>query len=280
MMSAQEPDDLVKPGAALVEKRRMVVGLDTSFLARETLALAARLAASINARLNGVFVEDENLINLASLPFAREFSLMGNVRELNPTRMQRALQAQAESTKRVLARLAAEAEIDWSFDIKRGHPLHMLAETARAADTLVLRSQGVRLRDIGRTVRAATRDTHADVLLVSRGASLKTRHPETLVARPVAAIDEGTSAGESCYALGQALAGQIGAPFMRLASKGLSPADIATLARQADVGLLVVNADWLGDDDDAAQLSTAAGCPVLLLGNERSSIETTQKEGA
>lgn len=280
MMSAQKPEDLLKTDMALVEKRRMVVGLETSFLARETLALAARLAASIDARLNGIFVEDENLINLSSLPFAREFSLMGNVHDMSPARMHRALQAQAESTKRVLARLAAEAQIDWTFDIKRGHPLHMLAATARAADTLVLRSQGVRLRDIGRTVRAATRDTHADVLLVARGASLKQRHPARLAARPVAAIDEGTSAGESCYALTQAMAGQIGAPSMRLAAKGLTPADIATLARQADVGLLVVNADWLGEDDDAARLSTAAGCPVLLLGNERSTIMTTQKEGA
>lgn len=247
----------------------MVVGLDTSFMARETLALAARLAASIDARLKGIFVEDENLINLAALPFAREFSLSGDVQDMNPERMLRAMRAQAESTRRVLARLAGEAQIDWSFDIRRGHPLHQLAQSAQAADTLVIRSPGVRLRDIGRAVRAATRDSRADVLLVARGANLRVSAPAILTARRVAAIDEGTSAGESCSAFAQSIAGRIGAPYMRLAAKGLSPADLATQAKNAGVGLLIVNANWLGDDDDAARLSTAAGCPVLLLGDER-----------
>ena len=59
---------------------RIVVGLDTSLIAREALSLAARLAASVDARLKGVFVEDENLLSLADLPFAREVSFSGEVR--------------------------------------------------------------------------------------------------------------------------------------------------------------------------------------------------------
>lgn len=247
----------------------MVVGLDTSLMARETLALAARLAASIDARLKGIFVEDENLINLAALPFAREYSLSGVVQDMNPERMLRAMRAQAESTRRVLARLAAEAHIEWSFDIRRGHPLHQLAQTAQTSDTLVIRSQGIRLRDIGRAVRAATRESRADVLLVARGVSLQSHAPTLMTARRVAAIDEGTSAGESCTAFAQTIAGRIGAPYIRLSAKGKTPADLADMARKAGVGLLIINADWLGDDDDAARLSTAAGCPVLLLGDER-----------
>lgn len=247
----------------------MVVGLDTSLMARDTLMLAARLAASIDAQLKGIFVEDENLLNLAALPFAREYSLSGVVQDMNPERMLRAMRAQAESTRRVLARLASEAHIEWSFDIRRGHPLHQLAQTAQTSDTVVIRSQGLRLRDIGRAVRAATRDNRADVLLVARGVNLRTTRSAILTARPVAAIDEGTSAGESCTAFAQTIAGRIGAAFIRLSAKGKSPAELADQARNAGVGLLIVNAGWLGDDDDAARLSTAACCPVLLLGDER-----------
>jgi len=83
---------------------RIVIGLDTSFVARETLVLAARLAASADARLKGVFVEDDNLVALASLPFAREISFSGDVRALDPERMLRAMKAQAESARRMLAR--------------------------------------------------------------------------------------------------------------------------------------------------------------------------------
>ena len=263
---------------------RIVIGLDTSFVARETLSLAARLAASVDARLKGVFVEDDNLIALASLPFAREISFSGDVRELDPERMLRAMKAQAESARRMLARIAAEAHVDWSFDVRRGRPLSSLAASASSDDTLVIRAPGETAREVGRTVRAATTEARADVLLVSRGVGLRAALPPrvpsparpafqpVLPGRPVGVVDEGSSAGESCSAFAETLASRIGATFLRLPAKGKAPADIAAAARHGGVGLLVVNASWLGDDEDAARLSAAAGCPVLLLGKERGSL--------
>lgn len=264
-------------------ENRIVIGLDTSFIAREALSLAARLAASVDARLKGVFVEDENLLSFADLPFAREVSFSGEIRSVDPERMLRAMRAQAESARRMLARIAGEAHVDWSFDVRRGRPLSSLAASAGASDTLVIRSQGATSLEIGRTVRAATRDAHADVLLVARGVGLKASLPsrETVQSqragavqsimpgRPIAAIDEGSSIGEGCSAFTETLAARIGAPFRRLFAKGTAPADIAASARRDGVGLLVVNAGWLGDDEDAARLSAAAGCPVLILGAER-----------
>ena len=284
MMAA--PDGRVKkkdePTGA---QTRIIVGLDTSLAAREALQLAVRLAASVDARLKGVFVEDENLLSLADLPFAREISFSGEVRNIDPEHMLRAMKAQAESARRALARIAAEARVEWSFDIRRGRPLSVLAENMVTDDTLVIRSPGAASREIGRAVRAATRDARADVLLVSRGAglrgSLATPQQERQGAlsgtqsvapgRPVAAIDEGTSGGEACSAFAEMLAARTGAPFLRLSARGQSPVDLAAAARQSGVGILVVNADWLGNDDDAVSLSAAAGCPVLLLGKERGS---------
>lgn len=263
------------------EQPRIVIGLDTSFVARETLALAARLAASVDARLKGVFVEDDNLIALASLPFAREISFSGDVRALDPERMLRAMKAQAESARRMLARIAAEAHVDWSFDVRRGRPLASLAAGASRDDTLVIRAPGETAREVGRAVRAATHETHADVLLVSRGAGLRSSLPPRIAApvrtplqqvlpgRPIAVVDEGSSAAEGCCAFARTLATRLGAGFMRLPAKGVGPADIAAEARRSGAGLLVVNAAWLGGDEDAAHLSAAAGCPVLLLGKER-----------
>ena len=66
--------------------RRIVVGLETGFMAREALALAARMAVSVDAGLYGIFVEDENLLALTALPFARRM-LRGRSR--SPGRSQR-----------------------------------------------------------------------------------------------------------------------------------------------------------------------------------------------
>ncbi|HEX7775654.1 MAG TPA: hypothetical protein VF449_03920, partial [Parvibaculum sp.] len=136
---------------------RIVIGLDTHFLAREALTLAARLAAAVDARLRGIFVEDENLISLAALPFAREISMSGDVRGLDPERMLLAMRAQAESARRILLRAAAEAHVDCTFDVTRGRPLAALAAAANAEDTVVIRSPHATAREVGRTARAATR---------------------------------------------------------------------------------------------------------------------------
>ncbi|MDR3497917.1 MAG: hypothetical protein P4L72_01680 [Parvibaculum sp.] len=250
---------------------RIVIGLDTHFIAREALTLAARLAASVDARLRGIFVEDENLLSLSALPFAREISLSGDVRGLNPDRMLRAMQAQADSARRILLRAAADAHVDCSFAVLRGRPLAALAAAANAEDTVVLRSPHATAREVGRTARAATRDARADVLLVARGVGLGGAFPSAAggSARPLTAIDDGSSGGEACAAFAETLARRSATPFRRILARGHDVADVAAAARRIGAGLLVVNADWLGGDDDAALLSAAAGCPVLLLGGER-----------
>lgn len=265
---------------------RIVIGLDTHFMTREALVLAARLAASVDARLKGVFVEDENLLSLCELPFAREISFSGEVRAVDTERMLRALRAQAETARRVLQRIAAEARVDWSFDVLRGRSLASLAEAARAEDTLVIRSPHAPAREVGRAVRAATREGRADVLLVARGVAARGvlgvgaagPAPAGVAVRPIAAIDDGSSAGETCSAFAEMLAQRAGVPFVRIHLRERGAAEIAAAARKAGAGLIVVNADWLADDNDAARLSAAAGCPLLLLGGERTLRPAPEKQ--
>lgn len=277
-MAEQKPQDK----SDVTGSRRIVVGLDTSFLAREALALAARVAASIDAGLSGVFVEDENLLALSALPFAREVSMSGALNKMDEAEMLRAMHAQAQIARRILERAANDAHIKCTFDIARGHRLAALAQHAKSDDTLVIRAQDASRHDVGRAVRAATRETRADVLLAGRGVAVGAAFvaprllrphaaPQAIATpeRPLLAIDEGSSLGEACVGFAQSLATRIGIPFKRLYARGFSPADLATAARKAHAGLIIINAHALGDDDDAARLSAAAGCPVLLLGSER-----------
>lgn len=264
--------------------RRIVVGLETGFMAREALALAARVAASVDARLRGIFVEDENLLALTALPFAREISMAGTIGAVDQADMLRAMQAQAQIARRILERTAAEAHVACTFDIARGHKLATLAAQAGASDTLIIRAHDASRHDVSRAVRAATRDMRADVLLAGRGVAVSTSFtPRSAQAnpdpkrpgfamtpeRPLLAIDEGSSLGEACVGFAERLAARLGTPFRRLFARGFAPADLAVAARKANAGLIVINARSLGDDEDAARLSVAAGCPVLLLGGER-----------
>lgn len=104
------------------EKRieRVVVLLDAVSESRGAIETAARLAAEWRVPLHGVFIEDEELIALAALPFARQVTLCVGCEPLTQENVGSQLRAAAE---RARAELAAEAErrhVEWSFEIVRG----------------------------------------------------------------------------------------------------------------------------------------------------------------
>lgn len=80
----------------------------------------ARLAAAIDAELNGIFVEDMNLLHLAGLPVARSFSPLGQPLTLQPGDMARHLQRQATATRDALMRTAERMGARWRFATTQG----------------------------------------------------------------------------------------------------------------------------------------------------------------
>ena len=76
--------------------RRVLVPLDASPESRALLELAADLAACFESSLTGLFIEDEDLLAFADLPFAREVSLSGaSLRGLSRQHIQSHYRAQA-----------------------------------------------------------------------------------------------------------------------------------------------------------------------------------------
>ena len=51
------------------EARRILVAIDASAASLDALAAATALASRLGAALEGLFVEDEDLLRLAALPF-------------------------------------------------------------------------------------------------------------------------------------------------------------------------------------------------------------------
>jgi nucleotide-binding universal stress UspA family protein len=99
---------------------RVVVPLDAASESQTAIETAARLAARTKAPLHGVFVEDEDLLHLAGLPFARQVTLEAGAEPLTTEHLQLHLQAAAERARKDLLAAAKRHGVERSFEIVRG----------------------------------------------------------------------------------------------------------------------------------------------------------------
>lgn len=99
---------------------RIVVVLDAAAENRTAIDTAARLAARWKVPLHGVFVEDDDLIRLANLPFARQVTLLLGVEPINREQAERQMRAYAEQARRDLAAGARHQGVAWTFEVVRG----------------------------------------------------------------------------------------------------------------------------------------------------------------
>ena len=119
--------------------RRIVVTLDASACGRAALEAAAQLAAEFQAELQGLFVEDVDLLRLANLPFASEIPLPCAVpRQLEPARIQCAFRAHAERVRQALAEAADRLRLRWSFQVLQGDVVQTSRALAEEAELLIL----------------------------------------------------------------------------------------------------------------------------------------------
>ena len=100
--------------------KRVVVSLDAVSETDLAIDTAARLAARWRVPLHGVFVEDEELISFAGLPFARQVTLATGLEPLTKDHIEDHFRAFAERSQRELAAAAARHGIEWSFEVVRG----------------------------------------------------------------------------------------------------------------------------------------------------------------
>jgi len=100
--------------------KRVIVPLDASSETGTAIDTAARLAARWRVPLHGVFIEDEELIGLAGLPFARQVTLGVGLEPLTKGQVEDDFRAFAERARRELAEVAERHEVQWSFETVRG----------------------------------------------------------------------------------------------------------------------------------------------------------------
>jgi hypothetical protein len=125
--------------AARPEIRRIVVTLSAGLCDHAPLATAVRLAGSLGAELEGVFIEDINLIQLTGLPFLRELSPWSLAEAAVDTRrMERQLRALARQARFLLEQEARKRDVPFTFQVWRGRTETESLTRAFATDILSL----------------------------------------------------------------------------------------------------------------------------------------------
>jgi nucleotide-binding universal stress UspA family protein len=175
--------------------RRILVALDASSHSHAALAASVALAGRLHSELQGIFVEDINLLRLAELPFAREVRFgLPAARPVQGDELLRGLRARAAVLRRELEEVAEQNKVSSTFRVVRGAVAGELIAAALEADVLALGRMGhslSRRARLGSTARAAIARAASAVLLVQ---------PE-VEAGPVLVLYDGSPSGGRALAL-------------------------------------------------------------------------------
>jgi nucleotide-binding universal stress UspA family protein len=181
--------------------RRIVVTLNSSEPAQSVLDVAVRLAAILGAELEGVFVEDINLIRLSGLPFLREVRPWSLAEEgISTQSMQRDLRALARQAERVFLEAAQAMGVGCTFRVWRGHASVETLSASFEADIITLRG--------------------GPMLLYHARPSMKSRSP---AAAPINVLFGASPAADRALAAACYLAGDLGAEIRVLLADNATP---------------------------------------------------------
>ncbi len=162
----------MKDPIASLKTKRILVALDSSACGQAALQAAVLLATSIRAELEGLFVEDEDLVRLAGLPFAREIDVTSaSTRPLQVADMERELRAVSEKTEKAFARALQQLDLAWKFRTIRGAIVRASLDAAGDADMLVIGQHGRSSRGIAADYLARTTARRDGVVAVFDGSN-------------------------------------------------------------------------------------------------------------
>jgi nucleotide-binding universal stress UspA family protein len=155
---------------------RILVALDASPHSLAALETAVNLARRFGAELRGLFVEDENLLRLATLPFVQEIGLFSAMsRRIDGEELGREVRAHSRRVRQVFNVTTRRAGIICSFCVARGAVLREVLVAASEADMLILGKAGwslLRRGQLGSTVRGILPEHFGMTLILKEGRCL------------------------------------------------------------------------------------------------------------
>ncbi len=255
---------------------------------------AVRIAQAFNSEIESLFVEDLQLYDLASYPFAREISLSGaRSRPLSRDDIEKEMRLCGQSLQRRVESLARAADVPLRAKVVRDDPVHALAKACAEdgpwnvvalADTLAP-GQGARLSELFNTVAGTT-----GLMLVGPKAR-RTRGPIIAVVETPEHLQPLMRAGERMASVlggemllmllsdsqsgddwldGQvrlALGEQSRARLLHCRTDQGAPAALAEVIRRLNSGFVIGHFGGLlvPADGDLRDLVAALECPLFLM---------------
>ena len=123
--------------------RRILVALDASRQSQTALEVAVRLAEWHDAEIQGIYVEDINLIRLAALGVGQEIGPTSPAPlSMDPIQLARRLSLGAATAKHILADMAERRKVRWAFRVERGDVTSVILRAAGEADIVALGRAG------------------------------------------------------------------------------------------------------------------------------------------
>lgn len=266
---------------------KVVVRMRGSAASPLILEAATRVARTFRGELRGLFVENEELLALAQMPFAREISLTGlQSRSLSLDVVRKEMQAASATMKREFDRLTRAARIPAHFESIQGAAEEALKHATEDAGILA----------IGEPLALATPGIFADILheitslsgvVVVGSAACRAEGPILTIIDPDCDVALLVDTAEKIAEEGNdevilLIAAQDGAQaekieheaqaaidtgtryrFERVGS--ITPKSLASLVERREAGLVVARIGGPVAGDDASRFACAVDCPLLLL---------------
>jgi len=182
--------------------RRIVVAMDASAHSQAALEAAITMATRFGAQLQGLYVEDVNVLRIAGLPNAHEFGIhSARWRRVTAGDVERQLRVRSREVQEEFQRLTARAAVLGTFHVARGTVDIEIRAAAAQADMLVVGRVGwsqLRRRQVGSTARALCGAAETDVIAVL--------HAGTRIDPPLMVVWHGGDPSERTLALAAGLA--------------------------------------------------------------------------
>ncbi len=119
-------------------RHKVLLAADAGSYSITTVNLAVAMAASADTLLQGLFIEDEDLLQVTGLPCSREITLTtASERPLSTDRVKRSLQLVARQFEQTLQREAQALEVAWSCETVRGR-VRDIGSMAKAEATFTI----------------------------------------------------------------------------------------------------------------------------------------------
>lgn len=273
-----------------ITHRRLIVELCQGGADEQTLRVVAECASVLELDLHGLFIEDEAVLTLSELPFAREICLPTHEwQKIEAGRIADELRRAAVHAQRLLRQAAATLGLVNAFEVRRGDPAETMAAIASGNDVIVIAepaTPGGRLAPGLSRVQAAAHGSAASVLFLPAGVTLH-RGPVAalladaddpslpLAARAAANTREGLlvllPAGDAAMTAGvveRAVA--VGVPPARVGVRtlgGLQAEDVLHALGRGRERLVVLTRDAspAGEMPTVSRIAADRGVPVLLV---------------